>query len=538
MLSTLLMAIISTIIIGAIVVIILNLLLSSKDSHDDDNQSRDTITTAVETKSVSEEKQETIDDIVSTEEETQREEPLFVEESVDLLKDSYVSDNTDLKTEESVGKINESKDNIVDDISEVSEELIFKEVIEPIASSFEDRPDNQEEIREFIQEAKEIENQLIDLDDTLDQQINDQQINDQQIDAILKEEIEKEGHVKTDDNEDFWNLDETQNLLHLNKSRPRKSKSRPSVKVVFNDESDGKGAEQPPPEESVTEDPVSKNAKQLVDNLFENLQEEVNQFKNRLEESPEKESEDLNVEESDVATQEISIEKSDDSYEELAPASGEYKKFDEFSDCFRTERHEFSRNVRQTTSVKTYEITLDDSLPMNEQTINDMLKEFADNSSKTEVFEEKYAKVTEIQSIEVKREDKREVLSQFNNETVTHSKSFSERSLSSSSLSKMSLEDLDVSLRSSKSRLSETIDNVTKPLRSSPTLFRRSMIEKSSEEADDENNGIEGQKRNQIPIFGTTQSLLMSEMKEKQFRKSLRSTSDVSAPDTKKVSDL
>ena len=532
MLTTLLMAIISTIIIGAIVVIILNLLLSSKNNQEgEDSTSNDVHNDADVTD------KKPVEDQTSdlTEEEKLVDQPIFVRE----LDANNYGDN--LKTEEFVAKSIEnlkSNNNIAND-NEITDNIVSdspgftnsKEVIEPI--SVEVKSDNQIEITEEILKdvVKEAENELIQLENTLDQQISEP-FNEPIGISHEIEELKKHDEVKEEE-DDFWNVEDTHNLLHLNKSRPKKSKSRPSIKIVFDNDENDRQVEQP------SDDSVSKNASDLVEALFDNLDEEVNEYINKSKDETVKG--ETSVEEAEVVMHEIPIEKRDESYEELAPATGEYKKFDEFSDCFKSETHkrEVTRNERQTTSVKTYEITLDGSEQMNEQTINEMLKNMIDKDTKTEVFEESFTKVTQTQSFEMKRDDKIEVLSKRNNESVSHTKTFSERSersLSSSSLSKMSLEDLDVSLRSSKSRLSETIDNVTKPLRSSPTLFRRSMIEKASEEEYEDNNGIESHKRIQTAIFGTNQSLLMSEMKQKQFRKSLRPTDDLTQD--KQVSDL
>ena len=539
MFSELLLTIVSTTIVGGIVFIIFNLISNFGDEEQQKDSDKSVTNEFVDNRPQEKEEclanieSETQSDHLLSEEEVKSDQPLNSESVSENEKPIELSSD---KSQENDSLINKSVDNEkseqIDDNNDQNDDLLdFEEITEAIiegAGQFiDERPDEHQVNDSMINEVV-----VKDVSKTYENEFKAESDpnSDNQIKAEINEEPLEEQDIGTNDLEnEFWNLEDSQNLKHLNKSRPKKHKSRPSVKVVFTDEST-------PEDQQKAEDPVVKNARELVDNLFETLDSDVDEYKNRTDSTEnslkdEDSSEERKFESKTYETNETTISKNDDTFEEIA--SGEYKKFDEFSEHFRTEtrRHETSRKVYEISSVKNFEITVDSNEPLNEEMFDNLMKNFEAIDSKTEVFEENYRKVTESESFQVRKGDQTsEVVPIRNEEMVSHTKSISERSLSSSSLSKMSLEDLNLNLKSSKSRLSETIDSVTKPLLSSPTLFRRSLIS-SDEELGAENDVNESPNRIQLPLFGRTQSMLMKEMKEKDFRNSLKPFNDLKFSD-------
>ena len=508
MFESLLLTIVSTTIIGGIVYIIVNLLYSQKSLTEDEEESIKTSESDFVDNTSQEKDKHSIDgqnvrqtssEILIPEKVVIKDKPIETKQVIQLSSETIQNEQLDQNSEQQNQSIDPN-----DDL------LGFEEVIHSI-ELIDERPQKQE----VVNDVKTTQNQFNDeFVDNRDKQLVEEPI------IVSKIETEEQIPSKTvDENEmkdQFWDLDDSQNLMHLNKSRPRKQKSRPSVKVVFTEESD----------HSSHEDAISEKATELVDNLFEDLESVLRENQNKIDSEDNPKVDDLPEETliwktSVSETIENSIIKNDDSFEEIV--SGDYKKFEEFSNYSRkeTERQEISRKVYEISSVKNLEITIGSGEQLNQEMIDDLLKNFDPNDAKTEVFEENYNKITESETLKLRKGDKTEVLPVRKEEFVSHTKTISERSPSSSSLSKMSLDDLDLNLKSSKSRLSETIDTVTKPLLSSPTLFRRSIVE-SDQQMDTESSVNDTQSRIQLPIFGRSQSLLMEEMKKKEFRKSLK----------------
>lgn len=505
MFSELFVTIITAIIIGLIVFILFNLVFTSRTVVSDDRE-------VAKVEEYVEPLQVTAEPELGAQESA---ELLNTEELIDLsegLNQSIRQNEEELQNENTIEETIER--------NELIEEKSEHKHIEPIA----------EPIVELI--AKPEEEVIEDLIDILDNEFDD--LSD---DKPLSDE-RNENANKTDEpiesETDFIDPEELQTLKHFNKSRPKKHKSRASVKMVFSDHSFSDGSA-----EQISEDPISKKSREIVENLFSNLDSEVEEYKSRSN------SRDYAINESDVLT-ELYEQKSgsddekresnerresrDETFEEIS--SGEYKKFDEFSDSFHaeTQKREFSRKVCQKSLVSKFEITLDSSERLTQQLLDQLVEGLAETSERSvEVFEENYNRTTESESIESRNSSQSELLSTRSHENVLHTKRLSERSVSNTSLSKISLEDLESSLKSSKtlkSPLSESIDNVTKPLLSSPTLFRKSFFE-SSVETEVERSVSEGPKRTTVSMFGLSQSSLMKEMKEKEFRKSLKSSTSL-----------
>jgi hypothetical protein len=367
-----------------------------------------------------------------------------------------------------------------------------------------------------------------------------------------KEQIinnKSEININEDENSliDLLHIDDTQNLTHFNKSRPKKPKSRPSVKIAFNKDSNENSLK-------MSESVDTKEVTNIVENTIESIDSDG--FKGIY-------SKSLVIEESVVQKEEIiSVEKvvtkhessfSDESFEQIS--TGDYKKFDEFSDYFtlQTKRQQFIEKCELNKSKSDSSIDdldgdekQDDNQLLqqtNDEIVDQLFANFIDETK--EDFEETEKSITKLESLEVKSDDSTE-MSVSNYEMSSQKEKTTTFKLS---LSKMLSSDKNLS--PSKSPLSATLESATKPLLSSPSLSRKSLSSLPSEvneDQEDDSNEAEVSKRVKkfsLPVFGLSQNLLMNEMREKQFKTSLKSRNsnseescDTTSEKPKEISEL
>jgi hypothetical protein len=511
MFLTVLLSIVSTAIIAAVVSLILYL-VSFKSDHKQENQL------------LSDQKQENQLFLANVEEEK----PVLNQELLTQFKaEEQLLSNNEVEKPSINEKILEQT--LIEDEfeSEIQEKPVFNEVISPqsrdeelFENLSEDKVDNISNNNSYFENIEHKE-QIID---------NKSEIN-----------------INEDENSltDLLHIDDTHNLTHFNKSRPKKPKSRPSIKIAFSKDSNENCLK-------MTENIDTKE----VTNIFENTISSIDSddFKGIYNKS-------LVIEESVFHKEEtISVEKvvtkyessfSDETFEQIS--TGDYKKFDEFSDYFslETKRQEFikkcelNKNKSSIDDLDGDEKQEDNQLlqQTNDEIVDELFANFIDETK--EDFSETENSITQLESLEVKSDDSIE-LSVSNYEMLSQKEKANTFKLS---LSKVLSSDKNLS--PSKSPLSATIESATKPLLSSPSLSRKSIssfpseVNEDQEEESSQEEVSKRVKKLSLPVFGLSQNSLINEMREKQFRMSLKSRNsnseescDATSEKPKEISEL
>ncbi len=372
-----------------------------------------------------------------------------------------------------------------------------------------------------------------------------------------KEQIinnKSEININEDENSliDLLHIDDTQNLTHFNKSRPKKPKSRPSVKIAFSKDSNENCLK-------MNESIETKEVTNIVENIIEsrgsddfkgNAENFIYNKSQVIEESVFQKEEKIISVEKVVTKYESSF--SDESFEQIS--TGDYKKFDEFSDYFslQTKRQEFitkcelkNKSHSSIDDLDGDEKQEDNQLlrQTNDEIVDELFANFIDETK--EDLEETEKSITQLESLEVKSDDSIE-LSVSNNEMLSQNEKANTFKLH---LSKVLSSDKNLS--PSKSPLSATLESATKPLLSSPSLNRKSLSSLSSEvneDQEEDSNEEEVSKRIKklsSPVFGLNQNSLINEMREKKFKTSLKSRNsnseescDATSEKPKEISEL